>query len=839
MNDSAPEPARAVPSWLVAATLTCFFVGGLTSLVLETAWSKSLSYLLGTDLYGAATTIIAYMAGLGVGALLAVRFAGKLGPPLRAYALLQVGIGVAGLLSISLLHATEGLFEALYRLSSQHTLFLGARFLVTFLVLLPATTLMGMTLPVVVGAHGLARLSTPATVGLLYGLNTLGAVTGTVLAGFVLVPRVGLHMTCIVAGVLDLVIALGAYLLHRKLLCQRQPQPSAPPAEVATAQPAVPFDAGVAGAVFFSGLMALALELCWFRLLGQVIGPTVQAFALTLAVFLAGVGLGSLFGSRLLRRFATGEAALLFFLVAGALLALIPAYYLDDVPALYTSLWQHKREDMPEASLVVAQVLTACALMLPATLMTGAAFPAGVRAYRERQGERESLPSISGKLFFVNTLGSAIGTFVWAFFLVPDFGVDGGIRLGASMALVGAVLVIVTPPAARARAAWKRTQAVTAAALALCVVVVLLVPAPDARALNQGVFSTIRSTNKRNSWLAQPMSDKAKIVFSKDGVNGSVSVVANRHGSGGLDLAFSGKWVASTHLSTRRSLILLGHLPMLLSERAPESALVIGLGTGITSGSLLQYPSLKSLTIVEIERAVLEASNEFRAFNHSPLEDPRTKVVIQDGRTYVAFTDQTFDLITSDPIHPWVKGAANLYTREYYARAVERLNPGGIFCQWIPSTMSVGAFRSILKTIHSAFPHVQFLFADREVVAVAALEPIRYDEAKLAERMAAPAVSRDLNALRVGEVDKMMQLLERDLHPIERTRYQGARLNTDDNVLLEHLLPWDTFHGHVVQLRPNASSKAQAKPAVPTRVRPVPTSAPTAGPSSAATVNAR
>jgi spermidine synthase len=197
--------------------------------------------------------------------------------------------------------------------------------------------------------------------------------------------------------------------------------------------------------------------------------------------------------------------------------------------------------------------------------------------------------------------------------------------------------------------------------------------------------------------------------------------------------------------------------------------------------------------------------------------------VIQDGRTYVAFSDSKYDLITSDPIHPWVKGAANLYTQEYYERASRHLTPGGIFCQWIPSTMSVAAFHSILKTIHSAFPHVEFLFADREVVAVAALQPIVYDEAKLRERMAAPSVSRDLEQLRLDDVDKMMRLLDDNLHPIQRTRFQEARLNTDDNVFLEHQLPWDTFHGHVVQLRPKATAAAKRSPRAATYVRPVTT----------------
>ena len=230
---------------------------------------------------------------------------------------------------------------------------------------------------------------------------------------------------------------------------------------------------------------------------------------------------------------------------------------------------------------------------------------------------------------------------------------------------------------------------------------------------------------------------------------------------------------------------------------------VIGLGTGITSGSLLQHRSLESLDLVEIEPAVLEASDFFREYNHSPLQDPRTRVIVQDGRTYVGFGSRTYDLITSDPIHPWVKGAANLYTVEYYQHARRRLNDGGIFCQWIPSTMSVRAFRSILRTIHEAFPHVKFLFADREVVALPSLEPIEVRPDEIRERVKEPEVQKSLGGMYLSSPEKVLELLEKDLHPISATNHQLGDLNTDDNVLLEHLLPWDTFHGHVVRIRPS------------------------------------
>lgn len=348
MNDSKPTPPAA-PLWTGIAIVSCFFLSGLTSLMLETAWSKSLSYLLGADLYGAATTIIAYMAGLGFGALVAARWGRKLPPTLKTYALLQLAIGALGMVSVPALMSTSGLFNVLYGLTSHHVLFLALRFFVTFVALLPATTLMGMTLPTIVGAHGVGRVSSPAAVGLLYGLNTLGAVVGTVLAGFYFVPRVGLTKTCLIAGGIDVLLAGIAYVLYRRAGVEVREEKGA---EGSTRYR---IDAGIAVAVGLSGVMALGLELSWFRLLGQVIGPTVQAFALTLAVFLTGVGLGSVLGSRALRWFPSGEAALLFFLLTGALFALGPAYILDDIPGLYQRLWGKSAPDHPELSLALVQ----------------------------------------------------------------------------------------------------------------------------------------------------------------------------------------------------------------------------------------------------------------------------------------------------------------------------------------------------------------------------------------------------------------------------------------------------------------------------------------------------
>src|SRR5690606_28686887 len=184
----------------------------------------------------------------------------------------------------------------------------------------------------------------------------------------------------------------------------------------------------------------------------------------------------------------------------------------------------------------------------------------------------------------------------------------------------------------------------------------------------------------------------------------------------------------TTEASSRPHLHHLAHIPMLLAQAEPKTALVIGMGSGITTGALLSYPELERVDVIELEPAVAEATTWFKEFNRDPLSDPRTHLSLQDGRTFVAYGPRKYDVITSDPIHPWVKGAGNLYTLEYYQQAARRLSPGGIFAQWIPSSMSKQSFAAIVRTMKAAFPEVKLHFSSYEVVALASLVPIEANQ---------------------------------------------------------------------------------------------------------------
>jgi spermidine synthase len=793
--------SRVLPSQVALAKrlviFSCFFVSGATSLALETAWSKQLSYILGVDLFGTATTVVAYMTGLGLGAYLAERFAQLWLPrPLVCYALLQVGIGLIGMASIPMLVGTTPLFSLLYHLNQSQAPFLLLRFLVTLGLLLPATTLMGMTLPMVVSAGGRLGTAGVRVAALLYGLNTLGAVVGTTLAGLVLIPRLGLSRTCLVAGGIDLAIACIIGLIfvrsttsHLSVSVDVQRTSRASAGGWRRAFP-------VYCAVALSGAAGLGLELSWFRLLVQVQGPTVTALAVTLAVFLTGIGLGSASMGWLMRWFRSGESALAASLAWTAVGAIAPMFFVDRIPAWYLELWRAWGRAGRDIDLLLVQLTTAACIILPATLGLGASFPAGIWAYQKSAHTDDSAAASSGespfaaaRLFYVNTIGSVVGALVWAFGVLPGAGAVAGIKAAAAMAAAG-IGVTLGMRFIQLRVTWRSYLL-----LATLVACIISVPRPNPLILNSGPFSSVRSREAESKVDIKPLRKEATLLFAKEGYNTSVAVIKNRHGRDSIDIAYSGKWEASTHPSSIRHLVLLGQLPMMLAKTAPERVLVIGLGAGITSGSVLRHSSVRRLDIVELEPAIIEGSAFFNSFSGDPTHDARTQLMLQDGRTHVVFGRQAYDVITSDPVHPWVKGASNLYTQEFYRGAHERLGEAGVFCQWIPSSMTTDSFKTIAKTMRSVFADVKVMFSEGEGIAVASDRPIVIERERLAQVLNDDEVRADLEKYHLSDLDELVEFLQRHLRVVPPPEELHVPVNTDDNVLLEHALPWEMFHG--------------------------------------------
>jgi spermidine synthase len=692
---------KSLERWILGA---CFTVSGATGLILQVAWSKELSYILGGTLYGSATVVAAFMAGLGIGSGLAARFAERVTRPVRSYAFIQLGIATFGALSIPVFRATEPLFRLLFQtFAPGQGAFLLARFGIVFLLILIPVTLMGMTLPVIVGAYARRKEKYGFEAGWIYGVNTLGAMCGTWLAGFLILPHLGLWKTCLTVGVADAVVAAIALRVDRRLGpiddIRREPQQQRSKRTRSLPSRLPPWSRKqwtLGGLFAVSGAAAMVYEVGWFRLLGLTMGPSVYVFSVILGMFLFGVGLGSTVAARWVERIRLGGVGAMAALEGLlCLVGLGQTFYYNHLPELNFDLFIWGTNTFGAGGLFWGQMGVAAAVVLPGALVMGALFPVTVRAVRE-SGAASTTPETNvGRLYVMNTFGGIAGSLAAGFLMIPQIGVWKTLLAAslASGALALIAVAMVSQLGSIKRTAW--------AAGFLAAVIALAVAAPswDVALFNQGLYREAYT----NRTLELDRSRREQLVYFDEGINSPVAVF-NIGGEATLKVA--GKVDASTIPADFTTQLFVGHLPVMFNDN-PSRVAVIGYGSGMSAMAALTHPEVQSLDIIEIERAVMSASPYFESINLNSLGDPRTHVVLDDARTYLTYTSKTYDVITSEPSNPWMAGMSNLFTTDFYRIVRERLAPNGVFGQWIQTyELSEETFKVILASIHDVFPHV-------------------------------------------------------------------------------------------------------------------------------------
>ncbi len=767
----------------------CFFLSGGTSLVLQVAWSKELGYILGNTLYAVATVVAAFMAGLGIGAGIAGRFAPKLRSPVRAYALLQFAIAIAGALSIPILRSTPPLFEMLYgAMEPGNVAFLVARFAVVTLLLLGPVTLMGMTLPVIVGAFAHRKDHYALEAGLVYGINTLGAVAGTWSAGFLLVPGLGLLATTWTAAGIDAAVGALAFVLARSLdrkatesgdTPKADPAPAPVPAPVAPALRGEHYGIGIA--FLLSGGLAMIYEVAWFRLLAMTMGPTVYAFSSMLGMFLLGVGAGSALFARFAgtTRLSGGQImarleALLGISVLGGL------FYFNSLPRWNAELY-FKVADIGFAA---SHLAIAFAVVFVPCLLLGALFPATVRAFREAGGAAQAEANV-GRLYVLNTVGGIAGTLAAGFWMLPTLGLTTTLRLsGAASALLGAALFLF---AGRDRTpGQRRAQAV--AAVSVTLLLLALAPALDKRVFNLGLYREVYSTSEYRSDRLHG----TDILYHAEGINCPVTVF--RGSDGHASLHVTGKADASTQPADQTTQALLGHLPAFFAPSVKRAA-VIGYGSGMTVTALLAHADVETIDVMEIERAVIGASPFFECINGDPLADPRARLVVEDGRVHLTYTEDRYDIIVSEPSNPWIAGVSNLFTVDFYETARDRLTEGGVFGQWVQAyDISSTALSVVMASLSEVFEHVVvFKTADFDFLALASSRPLEQPVTELRRRFEVPTARASLARIGIDAPLELGYAYYASEEAIASIVSGVSARNTDDNVWLEHRMPRDLF----------------------------------------------
>ncbi len=694
-----------------------FFLTGAAALVYESAWARLLARILGSGPGATAVVLSVFMGGMGIGALALAPAARRTGRPRLLFAALEwfvAGWAAASPFLLGLLHPVDGFAN---------------RALVAGLLLLPPTLAMGATFPLM-GRLTVARPEeTGAETAGFYGANTLGACAGALLGAFLLLPLLGFRRGLAAAAGLDrlaggLALTLG-----------RVPRPGPGPAP----RPRGPREGDLLLVPFFFGLSALALEVLLTRLLVTVTGASVYAFAIVLAVFLAGIGIGGRGARRLLARERVRGR-----LLAGCGLA-VPVFTLLGLLLLRSLLGESDlfgdvANRLPRGigplALWTSHAVFAAVALFPGALAFGAALPAAVDLFA--RGASGAVPErVLGRVYAANTGGALLGSLLGGFFLLPVVEPRYGVAAALLPGLAAAALLFARLPGLRGWWWWLGTGA------AALLGVAALRPGPPAEGMRV---------------LRLEVGPHATAVVEERVPGGGRAVVRS--------LRINGKVVATTAPVDLRLQRLIAVIPGHLHGRV-RSALVIGLGTGMTAGALLDFPSVRSLEVCEISPAVVRAAEAFSEWNGGLLEDPRVDLRVVDGRHALARSRRRFDLITADPIHPWTRGSSDLYSREHFLTMAARLAPGGVASQWLPLyQLSEEDVKTIVATWLSAFPRTSAWLTAYDLVLVGSREAV----GEGAERRALPPRVRrslseagirspaELLALRVGGTEDLRAL---------------------------------------------------------------------------------
>ncbi len=810
----------------------CFFASGMSGLVYQVVWVRELVLVFGATTFAVSTVLTAFMGGLALGSYYFGRRSLRIRRPLRLYGFIEIGIGLYGLAVPFIFALLPSIYQPFWQ--RFHLSFFSisiVRFFFAALVLILPTALMGATLPVLANYYARERERIGLRVGSLYSLNTFGAVLGAAATGFVLIPTLGMRAATITAAAINILLGFVA------LSVSRVEEAGNPAAETdgetraqdepKTPEQAVPLDRRkvVIALVAFalSGFIALSYEVIWSRVLALIIGSSVYAFSIMLTTFLIGLAVGASVASRFVDRITRPVFTFALLEVGVGISSFAGAYLFNDLPYIFVQFYRWIDPTAFSVLLLVRFLVAALVIIVP-TLLLGALFPLVVKIVASGPRNRTTGQTV-GDAYAANTLGSIIGSFASGFILIPWLGLLGSLRVCIALNFVvsAALFFLARSEPAKSRAEAKpkkrasknssskaisikgdsnkgasskgraafalpaRSRLVAAAvSAALIVVVVLFEPPWDSDVMSSAVYRYAPSLAKMNrqefdQYLKR---GQGETVFYKEGI--TATVVVQQVGANRV-LKANGKPEAST-TGDMPTQILIGTLPLFVREQT-DDVLVIGLGSGITLGSIEQFP-VKRVTCVELEPAIVEASHYFNEFNNRPLDDPRLRLISNDGRNFIFTTDEKFDVIVSEPSNPWLTGVANLFTLEYFKRGADRLKDDGVFSQWLQIyEMSPDDLKTLVATFRAAFPYVYvFRGAEGDLMLLGSKSERRLDLAAMSAHFNDPKIGADHKRINTTLPSDLISRLY--LGPEEVNRFaSNAPLNTDDNALIEFNAP--------------------------------------------------
>ena len=769
--------------------LVAYALSGCAALVYEVVWTRLLTLHLGHSASAVSTVLAAFMGGMGAGALVGgAALRRPAARALRIYAGLEGVVAVCALAMPIALGAVTPLLAFAYA-DSGGTGFVVARLGATLLLLVIPAAAMGATFPVAARAAGDSPERPGSTAGALYAANVAGACAGAALAGFYLVPRLGLYQASLCAVALNIVAgAIALWLTAGATPTQDagvRTSPSAErPARTRARSPGAAQArrlsrpatltasrmALAASALALTGFVALINEVAWTRVLALTIGPTTYAFSAMLALFILGLALGSSASARLTRDVRQPILALGVVLILAGAAGLMATTQVNALPLRVADLVRASQTTF--AGVLRAEITTWAWLLLPLAGAFGAVFPLALRV---AVNDADRVPRQVALLYVVNTLGAIAGSLTAGFVFVPMLGLQRTLQAAALLVVAGGAVVLAVAPVRR-----------TITVAAVIVLVVLSGMAWSAAPWDVSLLSA--GAYKYAPYVQGPDLESAlragSLLYYRDGAAGTVSV---RRVAGVLSLAIDGKVDASNagDMQTQR---LLAHVPLMLHPR-PRRVAIIGLGSGVTLGAALRHP-IEQADTIEISREVVDASRFFANDNHQALADPRSRVIVGDGRSHLLLASAPYDVIISEPSNPWMAGVASLFTREFFLAARRALAADGILCQWAHTyDISGSDLRSIVATFASVFPDgTIWLVGQGDVLLIASAGGIVPRLSTIDASFARPGVAGDLAEVAVADAASVLAMYVGG--PAELRAYSnGAIVQTDDRSSLEFSAP--------------------------------------------------
>lgn len=757
------------------------FLSGACALIYQVAWFRELRLIFGASTAASAAVLGVFMGGLGIGGRVLGKRADRAKNPLDLYARLELGVAVAAAITPALVRVAQlvylGVGGAATLGSAGATL---VRLVLSVVVLGPPALLMGGTLPAMARAVEQASDAGRQRVAVLYGVNTLGAVVGTVGANFVLIEVFGTRLTLWLACLVNVLVAVIARVMARGAIgrdakaASSGDEGAAPRAHAETGLPASlrwfpPFAAGI------SGLAFMLMELVWYRMLAPLLGGSSYTFGLILAIALFGIGIGGLAYARTKR-----PATLSMFAVTCALeaLALALPYALGDKLALFALLLRPLARASFATSVLSWSVIAAI-VVLPAAIISGYQFSLVIGLYG--RGAKNVARDV-GNAYLANTIGSIAGSIGGGFGLIPLLSAPRCWQAVAVLLLAVACLATVLDVRERRLSLGALASVVIAVPAAL----MLAATGPTHVWRHSGIGAgraDLGMDVSRKGIEAFVSKARAKIVWEMDGLESSVAL-GDDHG---YNFIVNGK-IDGHIIADSGTQVMSGLLAALLHPN-PRRALVIGLGTGSTAGWLGAIPSMDHIEVLELEPAIVRVARDCGPANMNVMDNPKVHVTLGDAREVLRTTRERYDIVFSEPSNPYRAGISSLYTEEFYRAAAERLADGGFFVQWVQTyEIDAGAVATAAVTLRQVFPSVAVWSTERgDLVLIGSHARQPVDVTRIRERLATePYRTAARSAWRTTSAEGVLAHFVATPQFVDTLAEQGlGAVNTDDQNFLE------------------------------------------------------